>query len=1139
MAAGSGAEKQGTMAAVTNKQRDGVKERARGTGPAGEPMQTQWHIQLFGALQAQHGDQLITRFRTRKTGHLLACLACHLHRTHRREELMEQLWPESNPDTARTQLRHQVYLLRHLLEPPGTPAGSVLVADRTSLRLNAEAISTDVSEFEAALVAAKRAEGSAERVARLIQSVELYRGELLPGCFEDWVQQERQWLAERYFQALGELVTHLEQVGEFERAVEYVRRGVRADPLREEAHRDLICLLAVAGQPDAALRQYAELQRLLAEKLGAEPSPEVRALARELQGRKSGDKPPRVLTTAALTPPDRPTSSPPEPAAEGNLPFQLTRFFGRTAEIARLWELLQSPETRLVTLIGPGGSGKTRLALTTAGRLQAVWPGPIWYVPLADLTDPRLITDRVLDALRLPRSPQLDPMEQVVAHLSGQPSLLLLDNCEHLLPEGAAVVPTLLEQVEPLTVLVTSRQRLGVPGEHLLPVPPLPTPGEIGSPEQLRDCVSVRLFVDRAQAVRPDFQLTAANAAAVAALCTRLEGMPLALELAAARSGVLTPEQMQARLRQPLELLRDERRQVAARHQSLRAALDWSYQLLSPELQRFFTQLSVFRGGFTLEAAEAVCQQPQAVDLLSALAAASLIVVEEQAGGMRYRLLEPLREYAAEELDPAGRDGLARRHAGYFLSLAEQAGPQLIGPEQGAWLERLEREHDNLRAALDGLVERGETEEGLRLGAALGRFWEVRGHLREGRRRLAELLALPRESSRPDGTRPERSPAPEPEPEAVRRSALRWAANLEMRSGSLEVARSLYEQCLADARAADDLPFTVVALHGLGVAAEWQGNLVSAQTLLEESLAFGRVAGDRHVIASVLANLGQVACGRGETAVARPLFEESLSIQRELGDTSGIADSLSNLGHLAAEEGAYTAARARYAESLALFRQLGNRTGELRSLTQLTVAEYLLGDYATARTRGAEGLAMARQMGDLPHTAVILLYMGEAARCQRDYAAAAELFGASLPLFREWADPYSLAGTLANLGHVFRFLGDTARAREFLAESLSLYRSLQYPRGIAVCLEAFAGVAVAEGNPERAARLLGAAALLRETGGGLPWPADRADNERNLAAIRATLDEPTFTAAWSRGRATSLEQIMANALDPSLGTLHQ
>jgi predicted ATPase/DNA-binding SARP family transcriptional activator len=1096
-----------------------------------DSIQPAWRIELLGELRVVHGSRVVTRFRSRQTGLLLASLAYHLPRPQRREQLAELLWPESDPSTALANLRNTLRWLRQELEPPGVPAGTVLLADRATLQLNPAAVTTDVTEFEAALAAA-RAGSSAERAQCIAEAVDLYRGELLPGFYDDWILQERGWLAERYFQALSELTSHLERGGEWGRALEYGRRGVRADPLRQEAHRSLIRLLTAAGQREAALCQCAELERLQERDLGDAPSDEDRALASTL----------RKQVASATPVPEPPLLSAPS-APLGNLPLPLDRFFGRRPELARLIALLrplaakadgheeQTDErvpVRLITLTGAGGSGKTRLALELARRLQqrrnGQAPAGCWFVPLADLTDPRLVPDKLLDALRLPRHAGSEPLEQVVAALSRQPSLLLLDNMEHLLPEGAVPVRALLERVDTLTVLVTSRHRVGLPGEHLLPVPPLPVPAATDSPEHLRECVSVQLFLDRVQAVRRDFRMTPANEAAVADLCRQLEGIPLALELAAARIGVLTPAQMLERLNHRFALLANSGNGVgtrsaaqAGRHRSLRAALDWSYWLLPPELQRFFAQLSIFRGGWDLEAAETVCQQSQALDYLSTLCESSLVLSEERPEGMRYRLLETLREYGAEQLAIGEKELLAQQHAGYFLALAERAESELQGPDQGAWLARLDREHDNLRAVLDGMLLRGEVERGLLLGGTLGRFWEVRGYPSEGRRRLEQFLTL----------------AGAAETSEARVSALQWAGILARRQGEPEAARSLLEESLMRARALRNEALIARSLHQLGITADWQGNLPAARCFLEESLAIRRALGDRHGAAATNGSLGMLARQCGDCVLAGALLEEHLNALREAGDLWGIANALFSLGWVAQDQDEHASAHSLFEQSRTVYQQLGSRAGELHPILRLGQEAYRLGDFPAARAFLTEGLMLARAMVDRVAIAHALLLLGNTLACEDEHAAAEVAYTESLALWRELSMEHTVAGMLTNLARTARCQGALIRARGFLRESLEIFRRLQDARGLAECLEASAGVAVAEGRPERAAWLLGAAAALREGGGGAPWPADRIDNERNMAGVRAIVDEAAFADAWEAGRGMSLEEAMAEALaDP-------
>lgn len=499
-----------------------------------------------------------------------------------------------------------------------------------------------------------------------------------------------------------------------------------------------------AGQSAAACHQYDDLARRLRGELNAAPAAETWALVQNLPPSIARPAVIEALTIRPL-PSDLPGRPAPTPAPRAcGLPLSLTRFFGRVEAVRAVQESLLAPAPRLVTLTGPGGAGKTRLAAEAAPQVGAALGGPVVFVPLAALSEHARLAGAVADALHLPRT-SADPFDQIIEALSPTPALLVLDNMEQLGAGGARFVQALLERVPMLTCLATSRHRLGLEGEHEMPVLPLPTPAHPGTPERLLEFASVQLFADRAQAARPDFQVTRRNAEAVAALCHRLEGIPLALELAAGWSGALTPAQMLARLGRRFDLLVSRRQDASPRHRTLWAAMDWSYRLLPADMQQFFARLSVFRSGWTLEAAGAVCAAPRALDSLAELRDRSLVTAEEnEAGGMRFRLLETLREFGAAQLVDGARGALARGHAAYFSSIAQEAKPHLTGADQARWLDRLEDDHDNLRAALDWhQAPEGDADAGLRLAANLVRFWQVRGHLTEGRAIFAALLARP------------------------------------------------------------------------------------------------------------------------------------------------------------------------------------------------------------------------------------------------------------------------------------------------------------------------------------------------------------------------------------------------------------
>jgi predicted ATPase len=648
----------------------------------------------------------------------------------------------------------------------------VLVSDRQSVWLSPATVATDVAEFDRLTKAAARAAGDAERVSLLERAIGLYRGELLPGCYEEWALQEQARGGAQYADALQEWAAALERTGDREAALEAAGRALAADPYREELYRVQMRLLAALGRAGTAQETYRRLESLFRADLGVSPSAATRSLAERLRRQpeaftcpapdptsspaKAADPEPRAPVPPADNP--RATGSPSWPPF---LPLQLTRFFGRGGEMAHLERLLRDERARLVTLTGMGGSGKTRLAIEAAGRVAGAFAARAWFVDLSGVPVPHLIPAALAQALKLPPDSGADPLQRVIQALGEAPCLLVLDNFEHLLRDagargkgdhptgdGTALVRLLLERVPGLVCLVTSRQPLHLGGEREFPVAPLPVPVQTDSaaapshetPERLLRLASVALYADRAQAVRPDFAVTAANAAAVARLCRKLEGMPLAIEMAAAWAKTLPPAAMLERLERQLALLISRRRDLPPRHQSLRATIEWSYALLPAELQRAFASLSVFRGGWTLMAAEAVCG-PGALLVLSELAERSLLIWDEPpsenpgAGG-RYRLLESLREFAGEKLSEGGEEGPVRQaHAAYFLALAEEAPPTTRGSQGGALLKRREREIENLRAACSGAGDTCEQPGGaevaqmlLRLGHRLGPLLGVRGY---------------------------------------------------------------------------------------------------------------------------------------------------------------------------------------------------------------------------------------------------------------------------------------------------------------------------------------------------------------------------------------------------------------------------
>ena len=792
-----------------------------------------------------------------------------------------------------------------------------------------------------------------------------------------------------------------------------------------------------------------------------------------------------VVRSVGQAPPASAAASSPD---VGALPTALTPLVGREHEEAAVVALLQRPDVRLVTLTGPGGVGKTRLAQQAAASLAGVFAHGTVTISLAALREPDLFLATLAQALGLRESGGQPLLGQLKAHLRERELLLLLDNFEQL-TAAAPLVTDLLGACAGLKALVTSRVRLRVRGEHEFVVPPLalPDPSAPLDPRSLLLAPAVALFVQRAQAYRPAFAVDATNAAAVASICRRLDGLPLALELASARLKLFSPQALLARLGDRLALLTGGARDTPERHQTLRATLAWSYELLPEAGQALLRRLGVFAGGCILEAAEAVCAERESVastggasilDGLSELVDQHLLRAEEgPEGEPRFAMLETIREYALERLAERGEvEAQRRKHAAYYLALAERAQSEVEGPEQPAWLQRLEAEHDNLRAALGWALERGEAETAVRLSGALWHFWEMRSHWSEGRRWLGAALAI-------DGV----------VPPAGRARALLAAASLARLQGDSRQAQRMAEESLSLARGLEDERATADALVKLGAVARLHNEYARARTLFEESLALYRSLDHKDGVRFALVMCGGTAESVGDHAGAGIYYQESLALAREMNNTHDIATCLMGLGRLALGQGEVAGAQAHFADALALQQQIGDKNCSAQSL------------------RG----------------------LGEVALAQGDPSAARRLLEQSLALQRELGARAGIAILVGLLGRVSLQEGEAEGAEQGYAASLRLWRELSDRRGIAACLEGWGEVALARDRPARVVHLCAAAAALREAIGAPPWPIEQARYERTVATARAQLGEAAFAAAWDEGRALAIEDAITLALASS------
>ncbi len=725
-----------------------------------------------------------------------------------------------------------------------------------------------------------------------------------------------------------------------------------------------------------------------------------------------------------------------------NLPIQPTPLIGREQQVAEVVALVRREGIRLVTLTGAGGTGKTRFSLQVAAELVAEVEDGVFFVDLAAITDPHLFIPTVAQTLSVRENPGQSLPETLKDYLHDKHLLLVLDNFEQLLDAGPAV-SALLAGAPNLKALVTSRAPLHLSGEHEYSVPPLAVP-DLEASESLATLAAyeaVQLFLERAQAVKPEFELTRENAPAIAEICVRLDGLPLAIELGAARVRILSPQALLGRLSQRLALLTGGARDAPARQRTLRDTIEWSYDLLSASEQRLFARISVFVGGRTINAAEAVCDPAAELgtavfDGIASLVEKSLLRQDEgPAGEPRFFMLETIREYALDRLERSGEGELLRqRHAHYFVALAEEAEPEILGADQVVWLERLEAERDNFRAALGWLLERGDTELALRLIGSLRRAWVARGYLSETRKWLEAAF--------------ERSAAIPPQVEA---KALYGLGRVALVEGDYDQAIPSLERSARLFRELGEAEGLVFSLADLSFIATAQGRHEDAQRFADESLAEGKAAGNERTIAAALHSLACTKFDADEYGEARSLFEQSLALRRNLGDKRNIANSLCYLGSVALLEGDYDGATALLDESLALGRELGNLLIVSTALVNESLVALAAGDATRAAALCIEGLRLSHELGDKRTTVECLHALAGVAAMQAEPLQAALLSGAAESLHAAIKAPPSPAERM--VGERFLLVARAAVDDESFEETWARGRRMNYEAVVAYALE--------------------------------------------------------------------------------------
>lgn len=710
-----------------------------------------------------------------------------------------------------------------------------------------------------------------------------------------------------------------------------------------------------------------------------------------------------------------------------NLPFALTRFIGREREIDELEHLLW--QSRLLTVAGPGGAGKTRLAIQVAQNVQGSFPDGMWFIDLAPLSNTSLLSQHVMNVLGMQEEAGYTPEQTLMCTLRNKTLLLIFDNCEHLLPEVAQLAETMLSSAPGLRILATSRENLGSPGELTWRIPPLSSPDsmEAVTVEKLLQYESVKLFQDRAGTVKPDFTIKLENAGAIAQICARLDGIPLAIELAAARVRVLTVNEILRRLDDRFRLLVGSRTALP-RQQTLRALVDWSYDLLKEKERLLLRRLSVFSGGWTLEAAEQVCSggdidDREVLDLITSLIDKSFINVETQNGHVRYRFLETIQKFSQERLLESNETvEFVQRHTRYFLKAAENAYGKMWGPEQAVWLVWLDEEYDNLRKALSWLSQVADDEAMmLQMAGCLWRYWEIRGYFSEGRSWLEHALEKNVHAR-----------------EYWRANGLGGAGHLARQQGDYGVAKALHEQSLAIFRAIGCKLGAARQLNALGEIAHFQGDYGLAVELHQESLALRYEIGDKEGIAVSLRQLGVIARDRGQYKYAKELLEESLKLERELGDRLLVALSLNDLGLIAFCLCDYGNAVTLFEQAMSIQRELNDRLGISNSLQNLGNVAKVQGDFKQAGLLYQECLALKKELGDKRGISQVTATLAEVAFRQGKYPLAADLAGQSLTLSRELGLTRGVLTSLALSGFIAYYQGNYEQSASIAKEILEL-----------------------------------------------------------------------------------------------------
>ncbi len=996
----------------------------------------------------------------RKAVALLTYLAVN-REMHSREVLSALLWPDYEQSKAFTNLRHTLWEIQQ------TIGEDWLDTSRDKIGLNRQAdIWLDVDHFKSLLGQSHTQSDVPLRVSLLADSAKLYRNHFLTGfslkdalTFNEWAFAESEELRRNLVEALNTLSGDYITLGQAEKAIPYARRLITLDPLNEASHRKLMEVYLQAGQHSAALKQYQACEQILRKELGLDPQPETLALYKRI--RKGEIKPAQVLRVEETNPPKH------------NLPSQLSSFIGREKEQTQIVNLIV--KNRLVTLMGTGGIGKTSLALQVGQKLLNEYPNGVWFIALDSLDDPALVAQTVAAVFDIRESNDRSIIEILINKLCEKTTLLILDNCEHVVEACTQLATTLLSNCSKLKILATSREVLNVSGEATYRTPSLSIPEQDkASLEKLTEYESIRLFTERATLASSSFTLTEENAQAVIDICHRLDGIPLAIELAAAHVNMFSTDQIAARLNESFNLLTGGSRTALPRQQTIHASVEWSWNLLSDPEKILLRRLSVFAGGWTLEATESICcgsdiESQQALELMSQLVRKSLVMVKQATGReTRYHFHEMIRQYAREKLDKSGEAELIHtQHLIYFLKLSEEIEYELRGPQQIEWLARAHTERDNIRVALEW-ADKTNVEAGLLLSGRLHRFWGS-FDMHEGMHWLTTFI--------------EKSESQQ-FPHARAQALLRYGWQLFW-SDKFDPARIYAQECLEFYKVCDDKYGEVDALTLLGSISQAQGKV--DMELFQQALSISQLLKDTWREAHILSRLSNAG---GDHQRRLAYLKKAIILFRKLGDLRSLAGHLADMGNLELLSGNLETAQKLLNEAVQLNRQLNNKATSMGNLTGLSHIESMQGNFEKGRAFLEEGISIAEELGNRMH------YL--------------------------WAR--------AHLGYLSLLEGKISQARDILVETTQEFHSDQSEIGVAFTLEGLASLCVAVHKPEQAARLIGWANTTREKVSDPRPPLEQADVDKTIAECLAKMGEVAFSDAYETGQKLTLDEAVALAL---------